>query len=66
MSPHSARYPRRVACLDVCREALRRGPLVIHGQAWMFGRRRFNFATVAQLIANGEAVRDGDEVRMAS
>jgi hypothetical protein len=63
MNAHSARYPRRVAILAVCREALRIGPLELDGQGWRFGRRRFNYATVARLIALGEAIRIGDIVR---
>jgi hypothetical protein len=63
MNAHSARYPRRVPVLTLCRAALQRGPLVIDGTSWRFGRRRFNTATVAQLIELGEAVRDGDTVR---
>jgi hypothetical protein len=53
----------------VCRQALSRGPLTAfktgHGLAWKFGRRMFNTITVSRLIAAGEAVRDGDEVRAA-
>jgi hypothetical protein len=47
----------------IVRAALRIGPLTLDGQAWKFGRRRFRFSAVARVIANGEAVRFGDEVR---
>lgn len=51
----------------VCRAALRVGVLVAvrphTGLAWKFGRRCFNTATVARIIAAGDAVRDGDIVR---
>ena len=53
----------------VCRAALARGVLIAvrphTGLAWKFGRRSFNTATVAQIIAAGDAVRDGDTVRAA-
>lgn len=43
--------------LALCRAALAKGPLVRDVRHWRFGRRRFNPATVAALIASGEAVR---------
>jgi hypothetical protein len=61
MSPHSLKYPRRVASITVCREALRVGYLVCDGaKGWSFGRRRFHCGIVNQLIDNGEAVRVGN------
>jgi hypothetical protein len=54
---------KRQETLTICREALRRGQLVLKGQAWMFGRRGFSFAAVARLIEAGEAVREGNIVR---
>jgi hypothetical protein len=65
MNAHSARYPRRVPVITICRAALRKGPLTLCGQAWRFGKRRFNYATVAMLIQLGEAIRDGNTVRAA-
>lgn len=51
----------------VCRAALAKGVLVAvrphTGLAWKFGRRKFNTATVARIIAAGDAVRVGDVVR---
>lgn len=47
----------------VVRAALKVGVLTLKNQGWRFGRRQFAFKTVARLIANGEAVRDGDTVR---
>lgn len=49
-------------CDAICRAALARGPLVRDRSHWRFGRRLFNPATVARLIAAGEAVRDGSQV----
>jgi hypothetical protein len=65
MSAHSERYPRRADAISVCREALRRGPLVMENKGWRFGRRRFWTGTVSELIDLGEAVRDGNIVRAA-
>lgn len=65
MKPHSARYPRRSDTMATCRAALKRGPLVMDNNGWKFGRRRFWTGTVSRLIELGEAVRDGDLVRLA-
>jgi hypothetical protein len=49
--------------LAICREALRRGPLVRHERRWRFARRRdFSNSTVKALLASGEAVRVGERV----
>lgn len=54
-------YPRPDA-LKTCRAALRRGHLTREPKAWSFGRRRFSFWIVRQLIDAGEAVRIEDHV----
>jgi hypothetical protein len=56
---------KRRETLSICREALRRGNLVLNRKAWRFGRRAFSFAAVARLIEAGEAVREGNIVRQA-
>lgn len=48
--------------LSICRQALRRGPLVREWQHWRFGRRLFRADTVNALIAEGFAVKIGDRV----
>lgn len=53
----------RSNALAQCRSALRAGSLRNVGQHYLFGRRLFSTATVATLIANGEAERIGDIVR---
>jgi hypothetical protein len=55
----------RANALAQCRAALRIGPLRDVGQHYLFGRRLFSCSTVLWLISHGEAVRDGDFVRMA-
>lgn len=59
-SKHHGRYelPR----IEIARAALARGPLVRERRAWRFGRTLYANATVARLIASGEAVRRGDHV----
>jgi len=62
----AARY-KPTPATAICLAALSRGHLTINGtRGWQFGRRHFCFATVAELIALGLAVRDGNIVRAAS
>jgi hypothetical protein len=49
--------------LRICREALSKGPMIHVGTHWLHDRRFFSHVTVNKLIANGEAVRDGNSVR---
>ncbi len=49
----------------VCLVALSLGPLKREGRLWRFGRRFFAAATVKELIDQGWAVREGDEVRLS-
>ena len=49
----------------ICMTALSIGPLTLEGNLWRFGRRFLSPLTVNDLIANGLAVRDGNEVRSA-
>ncbi len=51
--------------LQICREALQKGPMVFIGTHWLYDRRFFSLVTVNKLIALGEAIRDGNEVRAA-
>jgi hypothetical protein len=57
--------PKKVRPLPAvvsARAALTRGPLVRRARHWQFRRRLFSNATVAALVAAGEAVRQGDRV----
>lgn len=60
MSEHSERYPRWARALPMCRAALSRGHLIMVGNHYLFGHRKFHPATVNKLIDAGEAVRIGD------
>lgn len=53
--------PTRAAI--ICLVALSIGPLVLDGNKWRFGQRLFSAAVVAELIACGMAVRDGNQVK---
>lgn len=60
--------PERDDAVKRCRRVLARKPLRLVGLArWRSGPQgqQFQNATVQQLIQRGEAVRDGDVVRMA-
>lgn len=47
------------------RNALRNGPLHRIGLVWNYrGRRNFSFQTAAIMIELGEAVRDGDLLKL--
>ncbi len=51
--------------LQICREALQKGPMVFIGTHWLHDRRFFSLVTVNTLIVRGEAIRDCNEVRAA-
>lgn len=51
--------------LETLRRALRIMPLRRVGRAWRFrGRRNFSFFVASILIERGEAVRDGDLLKL--
>jgi hypothetical protein len=52
---------RRVA-VEACRIALERGSLKKDAHHWRFGRRLFSNVTVQLLIAEGLAIRVGNEI----
>lgn len=56
----------RPSALMACRAALRLGVLKCCGTVWLYDRRFFSARTVNSLIASGEAVRIGNEIRSAN
>jgi hypothetical protein len=67
VEPRATRKPTRL-CTDPaikrCMRFLRLGPIVRAGNAWKFGLASVGDNVVAQVLADGRAIRDGNTIRL--